>query len=55
LVIEKRGHQTAKDIFALASLVSNARGGATVKSSDQPQAPKTPESRGLFGRLLTKR
>jgi pilus assembly protein CpaE len=55
LVIEKRGHQTAKDIFALASLISNARGGATVKASDQPQAPKAPENRGLFGRLLTKR
>ena len=55
LVIEKRGHQTAKDIFALASLLSNARGGATVKASDKPQAPKTPENRGLFGRLLTKR
>jgi pilus assembly protein CpaE len=55
LVIEKRGHQTAKDIFALASLLSNARGGATVKAGDQPQAPKAPENRGLFGRLLTKR
>lgn len=55
LVIEKRSHQTAKDIFALASLVSNARGGATVRASNQPQAPKSPENRGLFGRLLTKR
>jgi pilus assembly protein CpaE len=55
LVIEKRGHQTAKDIFALASLVSNARGGATVKATGQPQAPKQSENRGLFGRLLTKR
>jgi pilus assembly protein CpaE len=55
LVIEKRGHQTAKDIFALASLISNARGGATVKAGDQPKAPKAPENRGLFGRLLTKR
>jgi pilus assembly protein CpaE len=55
LVIEKRGHQTAKDIFSLAGLISNARGGATVKSGDQPQSPKTPENRGLFGRLLTKR
>jgi len=54
LVIEKRSHQTAKDIFALASLVSNARG-ATAKAGDQPQAPKAPENRGLFGRLLTKR
>ena len=39
----------------VVSLISNARGGATVKASNQPQAPKTPENRGLFGRLLTKR
>ena len=55
LVIEKRGHQTAKDIFTLAGLISNARGGATVKAGDKPSAPKAPENRGLFGRLLTKR
>src|SRR5262249_57927461 len=55
LVIEKRGHQTSKDIFALASLISNARGGATVKAGDKPPAPHAPENRGLFGRLLTKR
>ena len=55
LVIEKRGHQTAKDIFALAGLISNARGGATVKADDKSPQPKAPESRGLFGRLLTKR
>lgn len=55
LVIEKRGHQTSKDIFALANLLSNARGGATVKAGDKPPEPKEPESRGLFGRLLTKR
>jgi pilus assembly protein CpaE len=55
LVIEKRSHQTAKDIFALAGLISNARGGATVKADDKSPQPKAPESRGLFGRLLTKR
>jgi pilus assembly protein CpaE len=55
LVIEKRGHQTAKDIFALAGLVSNARGGATVKADDKSPPPKAPESRGLFGRLIAKR
>ncbi len=55
LVIEKRGHQTSKDIFTLANLLSNARGGATVKAGDKPPEPKAPESRGLFGRLLAKR
>jgi pilus assembly protein CpaE len=55
LVIEKRGHQTAKDIFSLASLLSNARGGATVKAGDKPPQPQAPESRGLFGRLIAKR
>ena len=55
LVIEKRGHQTSKDIFALAALISNARGGATVKADDKSPPPQSPESRGLFGRLLAKR
>lgn len=55
LVIEKRSHQTAKDIFALASLISNARGGATVKADDKSPPPKAPENRGLFGRLIAKR
>jgi pilus assembly protein CpaE len=55
LVIEKRGHQTSKDIFALAGLISNARGGATVKADDKSPTPKAPESRGLFGRLMAKR
>ena len=55
LVIEKRNHQTSKDIFALANLISNARGGATVKAGAPSPEPKAPESRGLFGRLLTKR
>jgi pilus assembly protein CpaE len=55
LVIEKRGHQTAKDIVALASLLSNARSGATVKTGDKPPTSQAPESRGLFGRILAKR
>lgn len=54
LVIEKRGHQTAKDIFALAGLLTNSRAAATAKTSDKPAA-KAEESRGLFARLLTKR
>jgi pilus assembly protein CpaE len=53
LVIEKRGHQTAKDIFALASLISNART-AAAKSAEKPVA-KPEERGGLFSRLITKR
>ena len=55
LVIEKRGHQTAKDIFALASLLSNARGAAAAKPGTPAAEAKAPESRGLFGRILAKR
>ena len=55
LVIDKRNHQTSKDIFALANLISNARGSAAVKAGDKPAEPKAPESRGLFGRILAKR
>jgi len=53
LVIEKRGHQTAKDIFALASLISNART-AAAKLAEKPAA-KPEERGGLFSRLITKR
>lgn len=57
LVIEKRNHQTAKDIFALANLLNNGRASAAVKAGDKSQPAQTPEkeNRGLFGRLLTKR
>ena len=54
LVIEKRNHQTAKDIFALANLLTNGRAGASAKTGDKPP-PKAPENRGLFGRLMPKR
>ena len=54
LVIEKRGHQTAKDIFALGSLLANSRAATPAKTSDKPAA-KAEENRGLFARLLTKR
>lgn len=54
LVIEKRNHQTAKDIFALAGLLTNSRAAATTKTNDKA-AVKTEENRGLFARLLTKR
>ncbi len=53
LVIEKRGHQTAKDIFALASLIGSART-AAAKSAEKPAA-KPEERGGLFSRLMTKR
>ena len=53
LVIEKRGHQTAKDIFALASLLANSRA-AAAKTAAKTTA-KAEEQRGLFARLLTKR
>lgn len=57
LVIEKRGHDTSKAIFALASLLSNG----AVRAAAKPGAPaapaekKQPEKTGLFGRLMTKR
>jgi pilus assembly protein CpaE len=54
LVIEKRGHQAAKDIFALANLLSNARG-AKAKDSDKTAAKAVQERGGLFSRLMTKR
>jgi len=54
LVIEKRGHQTAKDIFALANLLSNARG-ATTKGADKSATKPAQERGGLFSRLMTKR
>src|SRR5436190_6950068 len=53
LVIEKRGHQTSKDIFALASLIGSART-AAAKSAEKPAA-KPQERGGLFSRLMTKR
>jgi pilus assembly protein CpaE len=53
LVIEKRGHQTAKDIFALASLIGSARTAAA--KSAQKSTAKPDERGGLFSRLITKR
>src|SRR5262245_9049811 len=54
LVIEKRGHQTAKDVFALANLISNART-AAAKGADKAAAKSSQERGGLFSRLMTKR
>jgi len=54
LVIEKRNHQTAKDVFALANLITNART-AGAKGAYKA-AVKSPQERGgLFSRLMTKR
>lgn len=54
LVIEKRGHQTSKDIVSLAALLTNAR--SATKPSEKQAEPKTPDkSGGLFSRLIAKR
>lgn len=52
-VVEKRNHQTSKDIFALAYLLTNARG-ANAKEPEK-SAAKPAERGGLFSRLMTKR
>lgn len=54
LVIEKRGHQAAKDVFALANLITNARAVAA-KGADKAAAKSPQERGGLFSRLMTKR
>jgi pilus assembly protein CpaE len=54
LVIEKRGHQTAKDVFALANMITNARA-AAAKGADKTAAKSPQERGGLFSRLMTKR
>jgi hypothetical protein len=54
LVIEKRNHQTAKDVFALANLITNART-AGAKGADKAAAKSPQERGGLFSRLMTKR
>lgn len=55
LVIEKRGHDTSKAIFALASLLNNGAVRTAAKPGAQPAEKKQPEKTGLFGRLMTKR
>jgi pilus assembly protein CpaE len=56
LVIEKRGHETSKAIFALASTLHNgATRAAAGRQGAQPDDKKQPEKTGLFGRLMTKR
>lgn len=63
LVIDRRNHQVARDIMALAALTANALNPAAATATHgntppaaQTTAASTPEaSKGLFGRLLTKR
>lgn len=56
LVIEKRGHETSKAIFALANTLHNgAARTANAKGGAQPAEKKQPERTGLFGRLIARR
>lgn len=55
LVIDKRSHQMSKDIFALASMLTNvSKAASSDKAAEAPaKAAKTSEGRGgLFGRLF---
>ena len=60
LVIAKRTHQVSKDIFTLASRLTNvAKAVSSEKPQDevkrQPEPKAKPQSRGLFGRLTARR
>ena len=60
LVIAKRTHQVSKDIFTLASRLTNvAKAVSNEKPQDeasrQPASKSKPQSRGLFGRLTARR
>lgn len=65
LVIDRRNHPVARDIMALAALTANAlnpaaaapANGATAPTANTPTAPQQAAnpSKGLFGRLMTKR
>lgn len=65
LVIDRRNHQVARDIMALAALTANAlnpvaaatTNGTSAPAASAPGQAVAPESgsKGLFGRLLTKR
>ena len=57
MVLEKRGHQTAKDIAKLAAILSsNQSGASTHKDNDSSSVEPTQANRGgLFSRLITKR
>ncbi|NOK59698.1 MAG: DNA-binding response regulator, NarL/FixJ family, contains REC and HTH domains [Chloroflexi bacterium AL-W] len=57
MVIEKRGHQTAKDIAKLAAILSDDQSGAsTKKDKDSPSSEPAQANRGgLFSRLIAKR
>jgi pilus assembly protein CpaE len=60
LVIAKRTHQVSKDIFTLASRLTNvAKAVSNEKPQDetdrQPKSKSKPQNRGLFGRLTARR
>ncbi|GIV97392.1 MAG: hypothetical protein KatS3mg057_2049 [Herpetosiphonaceae bacterium] len=55
LVLDKRGHQTAKDLLALAALLSNSTALAAAGQKKSAQEQGQTESKGLLSRLLTKR
>lgn len=63
LVIDRRNHPVAKDITGLAALTANAltpaapapANGAAANGKAAAQVPQEAPSKGLFGRLLTKR
>lgn len=70
LVIDRRNHPVARDIISLAALTANslapkptpqaaaharAQAAAQAKPVAVPVAPRPAESKGLFGRILTKR
>jgi pilus assembly protein CpaE len=54
LVIEKRNHPAAQDIFRLAALLTNAAKSADAAKKDDKTASAQQKS-GLFGRLIAKR
>lgn len=64
LVIDRRNHQVARDIMALAALTANAlnpvaagatNGAGATAGNAAPTVTQDTNSKGLFGRLLTKR
>lgn len=56
LVIAKRTHQVSKDVFTLASRLTNvAKATLSDKTKEGQQPGKSEQSRGLFGRLIARR
>ena len=57
MVLEKRGHQTAKDIAKLAAILSNNQSGASTNKDQDSSSPEPTQANrgGLFSRLIAKR